>query len=582
MTLRRRTDGRAQVTSRGAQPWDVALPAAVDAAIRNVAAFGDTDLFPGPVESQWIAQAPEKARDAVLALHARLQRGGAGPLGRPEALRALFPVGHSGYRLGTQIDPVWNLYLLALVILAGPAMEAARPPRAREAVYSFRFTAPDVRGRLFDPECGWRAFTQRALVLARTNAQAVVCDIADFYHRISPSMAQAALRRAGVEPELARAIARVLRTLGGERLGLPIGGPASRLIAEAVLASVDDMLHAAGVTYCRFVDDIRLFAPTREAALGYLALLSHDLLLRGFSLQKSKTRLLPGRELAEELAIGQGLQLEPSKGGAASVGGAAASAADLRSLLLAPAQFDPYSGLRAQRDVRLEAFAQDPGALPLLRREFTKSRVNPAVARNMLSALAFMPGSEAEQALHFLLDARRQTAVLPVVGKLLTVALEQAHRLDEGAQQRLRDALLSLLGRGGALLHLPSSRSLALRVLQELPPAHNPATQALLQRLFADPAEPLVRREVLALWGAWRLAEPLLAAASGPRLRSAWERRALAWALVRLGHKPMPARARSVPRSPSNECDAAWWAWLSSRGESPGRLDGCTGLRRAV
>ena len=538
--------------------WDSGLTAAVDAAIRNVVEFGDTDLFADPIEARWLQAAPEQARQAVLTLHEnfRLRRPG-----RPEVLRALFPVGHSGYRLGTQIDPVWNLYLLSLVILAGPAIEPSRPARSREMVYSFRFMAPDERARIFDPECGWRAFTQRSLQLAGTHAQAVVCDISDFYHRIGPAAAQAALERTGVHPALAQRIARVLRALDADTVGLPIGGPASRLIAEAVLGQMDELLDKAGVVFCRFVDDMRLFTTTRDAALNHLALLSRELLLRGLSLQKSKTRILPGRELAAELAIGQALQLGPSKGGDARPEAGGTNAADLRRLLLAPAQFDPYSGLRAQRDARLEAFAQHPGALPLLRREFSKSRINPAVARNMLSALAFMAENEAEQALLFLLDARRQSVVLPVVGKLLTVAGEQAARLGEAAQVRLREALVALFKRGGALLHLPSSQAQALRVLQALPPDTAPDTHALWQRVFSQTNEPLVRREVLLLWGAWGAVDALRAIARGRRLRTGWEQRALAWAMAGAGLQvPEPSTtSRSVP----SPCGSPWVRWLA-------------------
>lgn len=534
--------------------WDRHLGKAVDAAIRNVQAFGDTDLFPDPLESRWIRQAPRRAREAVLALHRQLDRGRPAA---PDTLRALFPAGTAGYRLGSQIDPVWNLYLLALAVLAGPVIEAARQPRARQAVFSFRFIQPDDRGRIFDPECGWRAFTQCALELAGAHAQVVVCDLADFYHRIDSSMAEAALARTGVAPALARRLARVLRALDADRLGLPVGGPASRLVAEAVLCEVDDVLAQAGWTFCRFVDDIRLFAPSREAALHGLALLSRELLLRGLSLQKSKSRIVPGPELVAEIAVGQGLRLEPSKGG----GGPPPT--DLRRLLLAPAVFDPYSGLRAQRDVRLEQFGQHADALPLLRREFSKARVNPAIARNMLSALAYMPATETEQALLFLLDPRRQAVVLPVIGKLLAVALEQCQRLAAEGQARLRASVLVLLGGEGApsplsLLHLPSSQSQALRVLQALPPDHRDATRSQLARLFSATCEPLVRREILWLWGVWGLADEVREAARSAGPLGGWERRALAGACACLG---LPA-----PRPPAraHACDAGWVGWLAT------------------
>ena len=543
------------------QNWDSDLCTAVDAAIRNVVEFGDTDLFADPIEAHWLRQAPDQARLAVLALHERFVQSRPG---KPEALRALFSVGYSGYRLGTQIDPVWNLYLLSLVILAGPAIEAARAPRSQAVVFSFRFIAPDERGRVFDPECGWRAFTHRALQLAETHAQAVVCDLSDFYHRIGPATAQLALERARVEPALARRIGRVLRALGADRMGLPVGGPASRLIAESVLCQIDDQLDQTGVVFCRFVDDIRLFTATRDASLHYLALLSRELMLRGFSLQKSKTRIMPGRELAAELVIGHRLNLGPSKG---PVGGGS-EVAELQRLLLASTQFDPYSGLRAQRDARLQAFAQHSGALPHLRREFSKSRVNPAVARNMLAALAYMPVDEVEQAMLFLLDARRQAVVLPVVGKLLTVAGEQLGRLGEAAQRRLRDSLLTLLKCGGTLLHLPSSQAQALRVLQALPPDGDPDSHAHWKSLFSQSTEPLVRREVLLLWGAWDAAGALHALTRGPRLRTGWERRALAWAIV-MSQAPVGLKAKWPRlvidgRTLPGPCDMPWARWLAA------------------
>ncbi len=538
--------------------WDRHLGRAVDAAIRNVLGFGDTDLFPDPLESRWIAQAPRRAREAVIELHRRMDSGHPG---KPETLRALFPAGPAGYRLGSQIDPVWNLYLLSLVILAGPAIESARQPRERQSVFSFRFTDPDERGRIFDPQSGWRAFTQRTLDLAGAHAQVVVCDIADFYHRVDVSMARAALMRAGVAPALTRRIARVLQALQADRVGLPIGGPASRLIAEAVLCEIDDLLVAAGWIFCRFVDDIRLFAPNEAQARKGLTLLSGELLKRGLSLQKSKSRIVPGPELTEQLSVGQGLQLEPTKGGAS-----AAVSTDLRRLLLAPAVFDPYSGLRAQRDVRLEQFGQHAQALPLLRREFSKSRVNPALARNLLSALAYMPGADAEQAILFLLDVRRQDVVLPVVGKLLAVALEQGRRLDAAAQGRLRDALLALLARDAMLLHLPSSRAQALRVLQTLPPDGAPdggdTTRALLSRLYADSREPLVRRELLWLWGVWGLPDELREAARSARQLGGWERRALVGACACLGLTAPPSAVRFAVRDPL--CDREWVRWVST------------------
>jgi hypothetical protein len=36
--------------------------------------------------------------------------------------------GYTGFRAATQIDPLWNAYLLDVVIALGPSIEAARIP----------------------------------------------------------------------------------------------------------------------------------------------------------------------------------------------------------------------------------------------------------------------------------------------------------------------------------------------------------------------------------------------------------------------------------------------------------------------
>jgi hypothetical protein len=172
-----------------------------------------------------------------------------------------------------------------------------------------------------------------------------------------------------------------------------------------------------------------------------------------------------------------------------------------------------------------------------------------------------MGGDETEQALLFLLDSRRQSVVLPVVGKLLAVAGEQAARLGDAAQVRLRDALLMLFQRGGALLHLPSAQAQALRVLQALPADSSPETHALLQQIFTHSTEALVRREILLLWGAWRVVDALRAVVRGRRLRTGWEERALGWAMASAG---LPLAGPTTPnRNPRGPCDSAWVQWLA-------------------
>jgi hypothetical protein len=84
---------------------------------------------------------------------------------------------------------------------------------------------------------------------------------------------------------------------------LPVGGPASRLLAELVLNNVDKLLRSEGVRFCRFVDDYRIFCASKEEAYERLILISDKLFNEGLSLQKNKTRILTMKEFTDEIHL---------------------------------------------------------------------------------------------------------------------------------------------------------------------------------------------------------------------------------------------------------------------------------------
>ncbi|MBU6464919.1 MAG: hypothetical protein KGI99_17240 [Bradyrhizobium sp.] len=83
-------------------------------AISNVIRHGDTDIFPFPLENHIFF---DKQLDC-LALLRDIHRDFDGSLSRypPAHESALAPVNYTGFRWATQIDPLWNLYFLALVL----------------------------------------------------------------------------------------------------------------------------------------------------------------------------------------------------------------------------------------------------------------------------------------------------------------------------------------------------------------------------------------------------------------------------------------------------------------------------------
>lgn len=151
----------------------------------------------------------------------------------------------------------------------GPALEAWRPARARY---------------------------RRALAHAATRPTAVcfVGDVADCYGSIAPSVVGRALRSMGVGPHRARRVERVLSSFGARGVrGLPIGPASSAVLANAVLASVDEAVAgAAGARVFRWVDDLVAIGGDRRSALAAERAFRRSLRALGLEPNPAKTRVV--------------------------------------------------------------------------------------------------------------------------------------------------------------------------------------------------------------------------------------------------------------------------------------------------
>ena len=265
-------------------------------AVDNIAKFGDTDVFPYPIENHIFFDKPNEVVEILDAIHKDFDSS---LLTIPPVYsNSLSVVGYSGFRPATQIDPIWNAYLLALVLSIGNEIEIARVPTARNTVFSYRFKPDETNRSIFDPEIGWQAYQKTCVEHARKHAYVMACDISDFYPRIYHHRLENALKKASTNTECIRRIMELLKRISeGASYGLPVGGPAARLLSELLLNRIDRLLIAEGVTFCRFVDDFHLFAASREEAYGQLVSFSELLLANeGLSLQKAKTKIMSREE----------------------------------------------------------------------------------------------------------------------------------------------------------------------------------------------------------------------------------------------------------------------------------------------
>jgi len=150
----------------------------------------------------------------------------------PQTIPTLAQVGYTGFRRATLIDPFWNAYYLAIVISIADQIEAIRIPESNGTVFSYRFAWQDSEAKLFK-DSTWIDFRKRCLDLSSSSPIVVQTDISDFYQRIYHHRIENALKRLPDSEDIPLRIMALIGAFSNNvSYGLPIGGPASRILAE--------------------------------------------------------------------------------------------------------------------------------------------------------------------------------------------------------------------------------------------------------------------------------------------------------------------------------------------------------------
>jgi len=245
-------------------------------AVENVIRHGDTDIFPFPFENYAFFDMKEKVIELVNKYDENFEEYLRNfP---PRNVNSLTPVGYYGFRWASQIDPVWNLHFLASVISIASEIKAARIPVADNVVFSYRYKPDFSNGSLFDRSVGWPQFIEASIAEAHNHEYVVSCDISEFYPRLGHHRLENALQHIGDDHDTPKKIMTFLSNFSNIRsFGLPIGGPASRILSEITINQIDRLLFHEGIVFKRFADDYHIFAYSREKAYNNLVFLSEKL-----------------------------------------------------------------------------------------------------------------------------------------------------------------------------------------------------------------------------------------------------------------------------------------------------------------
>lgn len=452
--------------------------AAMQLAVKNIASFGDTDIFPFPTENHLFFDKPEDVCKVLSQVDSDFDDA----VSKIPILTSknLSVVGYSGFRYGTQIDPLWNAYLLSLVVSIASDLEARRV--SPNIVFSYRYDPNFTTGALFNKAIGWGEFQSAAVAHAKTHPYILRCDISDFYPRIYHHRLENALKSATANTEIPQRIMKILGGISeGPSYGLPVGGPAARLLSEILLNRVDRLLASEEIKYCRFVDDYVIFAENREKAHSGLILLSNFLLANeGLSLQKSKTRVLTS---AEFLATSEFSEDHVDE---------SAPEREARTFRRLRVHYDPYSPTAEADYEKLAAELKKFDIIGMLGRELAKSRVDEGLARQLIAAVKHLPPvTQNEAVLSMLKSIDLLYPIFPSVMQLCRGILEA---LDGSVKEIIFTTLRKLIAGHSYITQVPTNLAYALRVLVF---DTSEETDTLLAQLHKQTSSMMLKRDII-------------------------------------------------------------------------------------
>jgi hypothetical protein len=518
---------------------------AAEAALRNIAAYGDTDIFPRPFETHIFFDRPDESRAKLLEIHNSFERSLASR--PPFTIATLTQVGYTGFRWAMQIEPFWNAYYLALVISIADQIEATRIPP--EVVFSYRYQWNQADAKLFSAS-SWKDYKRRSIELSRESEFVVTTDIADFYPRIYHHRLENALLRL---PSVGDIPARIMRLLShfsrNVSYGLPIGGPASRILAELALAPVDDHLFRRRFTFCRYADDYAIFCNSKSDAYKVLVLLSEKLFNEGLVLQKAKTRIVTGKEFRETSGL-----LDPR----VDSGGSPES--EEQKLLRINIRYDPYSQTPEDDYERLKAAVEEVDIVGILGREVAKTAIDQMVTKQAINAIRALRPFAREGALRTLLDSKNVEILSPVFVPVMRTVRGIYNDLDEKGKDFVDEALVKMYENRAHVLRVDLNLCYFVRALSPRPSMRK---EEILIEVFESQPSALIRRHIILAMANWRCFFWLTDIRQRYSGLSEWEKRAVILASYVLGDEGK--HWRDYTKHTWDSTDLLVRDWISNR-----------------
>lgn len=480
-------------------------------AIDNVTKYGDTDIFPFPIENHIFFDRKKEIISYIENLHKNFDEFQS--KFPPININTCSPVGNTGFRWTTLIDPIWNLYFLSLVISISEKIEKARIPTDKEQIFSYRFEPNYTDGSLFNKNINWQAFQKKSLEIVKNEnfEYVIVCDIADFYNRIYHHRLENALLQLGLSSDTPKRIMTILQKFSGTNsYGLPIGGPASRILSELSLNNIDRILKLNGIKFCRFVDDFHIFSKTREDAHASLNTLAMKLMSNeGLTLQKHKTQILTKAEFINLVASRLNLDTED---------GITRKKAKFLAL---PIRYDPYSPTADDDYKKIKKDLKEFDILDLLNEELRKTRLHQQFSKHLLKSFNILEPKIVSSA--FIAISNRLEFLYPIFPNIMIAAYANFEKLNDDAQNSLMNKLQQLIKNDSYIIQVELNVAFLVRIVGRLYTPENEELIGILYKKFTHSI--LVKTSIIKVLIRWKLQYWLSDLKNNFQTMSTWERR---------------------------------------------------------
>ncbi|MFQ1783312.1 RNA-directed DNA polymerase [Aeromonas veronii] len=520
--------------------------------VENIINHGDTDIFPFPVENLLFFDKKTEFIDILENVHKNFESYIVDyPVLHERSLQA---VGYYGFRYGTQIDPLWNAYLLALVLSIADDIENARIKTDRKCVFSYRYEYNKDKHSLFNKEYNWSEFNKQAVELAKNNSVILKCDISNFYPSVYHHRIENALRKATNNSEAVRRILILLSKISkGVSYGLPVGGPAARILSELLLNRVDRLLLSEGISFCRYADDYIISANSTESAYAKLIFLCEKLHENeGLAIQKSKTQILTSKEF---LSLSEFNELDEKED---------ADQQEINFLRLR-LFYDPYSDSADEDYEKLKHELIKFDIIGMLSKEISKSRINQALTKRLINAVKFLDPQQKKAAVLSIFQSKEEDKsnldiLYPVFPSIVILCKAIIKDLDSDTRTIIFTTLRDLIKNESYITKVPVNLAYAVRILAL---DKSEETDFVLGQVYKSEDNPIILSDIILAMAQRDCDFWISDKLKSYSALSRWEKRSLFLSSYILGDEGHHWREKFKDELP--EIDKLLISWFSSR-----------------